>query len=190
MRRRFSYALTAGVLSSGAPAGLLGIRPGTPGDEMSLHRVRNEISADRAAYMYIGGGTALIFALFGTSWGATPTSSRAVRDRCADAIAERARVWVAPARRNQALEALPRAAEPAVPRCRRPEGHQRPSRAPGGQRSARQVAAVIRSELRETDTGARWGGDDSPSSHRTPTGEAVSFAERIRVRSRALQTGR
>ena len=66
MRRRFSYALTAGVLSSGAPAGLLGIRLARgDDDEMSLRRVRSEIAADRAAYMYIGGATAVIFALFG-----------------------------------------------------------------------------------------------------------------------------
>jgi GGDEF domain-containing protein len=65
MRRRFSYALTAGVLSSGAPAGLLGIRLARRDDEISLRRVSKEIAADRAAYMYIGGATALIFALFG-----------------------------------------------------------------------------------------------------------------------------
>ena len=72
MRRRFSYALTAGVLSSGAPAGLLGIRLARRDDEISLRRVRNEIAADRAAYMYIGGATALIFALFGYILGGTP----------------------------------------------------------------------------------------------------------------------
>lgn len=66
MRRRFRYALTAGFLSSGAPAGLLGIRLAERRDDsVSLQDVRDEIATDRAAYMYIGGATALIFALFG-----------------------------------------------------------------------------------------------------------------------------
>src|SRR6185503_2849015 len=66
MRRRFSYALTAGVLSSGAPAGLLGVRLAkSHADNMSLQEVGTELRSDRLAYLYIGGATAFIFAMFG-----------------------------------------------------------------------------------------------------------------------------
>src|SRR6185503_4284900 len=66
MRRRFSYALTAGVLSSGAPAGLLGVRLAkAQGNGVTLRQVRTELTSDRAAYLYIGGATAVICAVFG-----------------------------------------------------------------------------------------------------------------------------
>ena len=52
-----------------------------------------------------------------------------------------------------------------------------------GSDALRQVGRLIRAELRETDTGARWGGDEftiiAPNTERA---EAVTFAERIRAR--------
>jgi two-component system cell cycle response regulator len=51
-----------------------------------------------------------------------------------------------------------------------------------GSQALREVAAVIRTELRGTDTGARWGGDEftviAPNTHKEA---ATSFAERIRT---------
>ena len=66
MQRRFRYALTAGVLSSGAPAGLLGIRlvqAAANGEDDDA--VQKELTVARAAYLYVGGATALIFSAFG-----------------------------------------------------------------------------------------------------------------------------
>ena len=77
MRRRFTYALTAGVLSSGAPAGLLGIRLARRRARLaSLRNLRSEIKADRAAYLYVGGATAVIFAVFGYILGRLIASGR------------------------------------------------------------------------------------------------------------------
>jgi diguanylate cyclase (GGDEF)-like protein len=55
----------------------------------------------------------------------------------------------------------------------------------------RQVARVIRSELRETDIGARWGGDEfTVLAPNTSEAAAVCLAERIRVRITELEAPR
>jgi diguanylate cyclase (GGDEF)-like protein len=52
-----------------------------------------------------------------------------------------------------------------------------------GSDALREVAGIIRQELRETDTGARWGGDEfTILAPNTEIGAAISFAERIRER--------
>ena len=66
MQKRFAYALTAGLLSSGAPAGLLGVRLARKqdgGDRMPP-AVRH-ITDERASYVYVGAATAIIFGVFG-----------------------------------------------------------------------------------------------------------------------------
>lgn len=51
-----------------------------------------------------------------------------------------------------------------------------------GSQALREVAAVIRAELRETDTGARWGGDEfTVIAPNTNNDAATLFAERIRA---------
>ena len=62
MRRRFMYAL-AGLLSSGAPTGLLGIRLAKEAESISVDRVQNELAGDRYAHMFLGAATAVIFAV-------------------------------------------------------------------------------------------------------------------------------
>jgi diguanylate cyclase (GGDEF)-like protein len=184
MRRRFSYALTAGVLSSGAPAGLLGIRLARREDEMSLHRVRNEIAADRAAYMYIGGATALIFALFGYILGRHADQLAELSET--DALTQLLNARGFGSRLRAEIKRSKRYREPlsvlfldvdGLKNINDRHGHR------AGSEALRQVAAVIRAELRATDTGARWGGDEftiiAPNTKRD---EAVSFAERIRAR--------
>ena len=187
MRRRFSYALTAGVLSSGAPAGLLGIRLARRDDDISLRRVRSEIAADRAAYMYIGGATALIFALFGYVLGRHADQLAELSETdVTHAAAERPRVRVAAARRDQARQALSRAAQRAVPRRRRPEGHQRSPRPPRRQRG------VARGRRRDSRGAARNRHGralgrrrvhDHRAEHRSETKPSL-FAERIRATHR------
>jgi hypothetical protein len=68
MRRRFSYALTAGVLSSGAPAGLLGVRLAkSHADKMSLQEVGTELRSDRLAYRHRR-RNGVHLAMFITAW--------------------------------------------------------------------------------------------------------------------------
>ena len=189
MQRRFSYALTAGVLSSGAPAGLLGIRLARGDDDISLRHLRSEIAADRAAYMYIGGATAVIFALFGYVLG-----------RHADQLAELSETDVLTQLLNsRGFASRLRSEIRRAKRYREPlsvlfldvdglksindrYGHR------AGSDALREVANVIRTELRATDTAARWGGDEftliAPNTLRD---EAVLFAERIRQRIEAHQ---
>lgn len=51
-----------------------------------------------------------------------------------------------------------------------------------GSEALREVAGVIRDELRESDTGARWGGDEfTVIAPKTTKAAAVRFAERIRA---------
>ena len=190
MRRRFSYALTAGVLSSGAPAGLLGIRLARREDEMSLHRLRSEIAADRAAYMYIGGATALIFALFGYILGRHADQLADLSET--DPLTRLLNARGFAARLRGELKRSRRYREPlsvlfldvdGLKSINDRHGHR------AGSQALRDVATVIRAQLRATDTGARWGGDEftiiAPNTKRD---EAVACAERIR-NSIAAHTG-
>lgn len=190
MRRRFSYALTAGVLSSGAPAGLLGIRLARKEDEVSLRRVRNEIAADRAVYMYIGGATALIFALFGYILGRHADQLADLSET--DPLTHLLNARGFSSRLNAELKRARRYREPlsvlfldvdGLKNINDRYGHR------AGSQALRDVAGVIRAQLRATDTGARWGGDEftmiAPNTRRD---EAIACAERIRS-SIAAQIG-
>lgn len=185
MTRRFKYALTAGFLSSGAPAGLLGIRLASAPDEpVSLQHVRTEIAADRAAYAYVAGAAAITFALFGYIVG-----------RQADRLAELSETDPLTKLFNaRGFSARFRAEIKRSRRYREPltlmfldldglkdindrHGHR------AGSAALRQVARVIRSELRETDVGARWGGDEfTILAPNTAPDAALALAERIRSR--------
>ena len=184
MRRRFSYALTAGVLSSGAPAGLLGIRLARREDEVSLNRVRSEIAADRAAYVYVGGATAIIFALFGYVLGRHADSLAELSET--DSLTQLFNARGFTRRLHAEMKRSKRYREPlsllfldldGLKEINDRHGHR------AGSEALREVGAVIRMELRETDTGARWGGDEftilAPNTERSA---AITFAERIRVR--------
>ena len=185
MRRRFSYALTAGVLSSGAPAGLLGIRLARgDDDEVSLRRVRSEIAADRAAYMYVGAATAVIFALFGYILGRHADELRELSET--DALTDLLNARGFAARLHAETKRSKRYREPlsllfldldGLKKINDRHGHR------AGSDALRQVGRLIRAELRETDTGARWGGDEfTIIAPNTGNAEAVTVAERIRAR--------
>ncbi len=192
MRRRFSYALTAGVLSSGAPAGLLGIRLAKgDDDEVSLRRVRSEISADRAAYMYVGAATAVIFALFGYILGRHADQLSELSET--DALTKLLNARGFAARLQAETRRSKRYREPLsllfldldrLKEINDRYGHR------AGSETLRHVGRLIRAELRETDTGARWGGDEftiiAPNTDKV---EAVTFAERIRSRIASYSAG-
>jgi diguanylate cyclase (GGDEF)-like protein len=185
MQRRFQYALTAGVLSSGAPAGLLGIRlvqAAVNGKDEDV--VRRELIVDRPAYLYVGGATALIFAAFGYALGKqadrlanlseTDSLTRLYNAR---GFASRLLNETKRARRYRDALSLLFLDVDGLKKINDRYGHR------AGSEALRQIAHIIRSELRETDTAARWGGDEftivAPKTNRSA---AISLAERIRGR--------
>ncbi len=185
MQRRFTYALTAGVLSSGAPAGLLGIRLArAPEDSVWLQHVKHELTADRAAYMYVGGATATIFALFGYILGRQ--ADRLAELSQTDALTGLLNGRGFSARLRAELKRSKRYGESltllfldldALKNINDRHGHR------AGSEALRQVARVIQSELRETDVAARWGGDEfTILAPNTSPPAAMALAERIRSR--------
>ncbi len=177
MRRRFSYALTAGVLSSGAPAGLLGVR---------LARNPRE---DRAAYLYIGAATAVIFAVFGYFLGrqADHLAQLSETDPLTDLLnargfSSRLQTETKRARRYRQPLSLLFLDIDGLKNINDRYGHR------AGSDAIRLVAAVIQAELRETDTAARWGGDElTILATNARSAAALTFAERIRARIAELR---
>jgi diguanylate cyclase (GGDEF)-like protein len=186
MRRRFRYALTAGFLSSGAPAGLLGIRLAKrhEDDAVSLRQVRTEIAADRAAYVYVGGATALIFALFGYILGrqADQLAELSETDPLtgllnARGFSSRFSIEIQRTKRYRQPLSLLFLDLDGLKSINDRYGHR------SGSEALRQMAAVIRSELRETDAASRWGGDEfTILAPQTGAAAAMALAERIRCR--------
>jgi len=186
MQRRFRYALTAGVLSSGAPAGLLGLRLAK-----GLSTARPEsgeggdaalAAADRAEYLYLGGATAVMFAAFGYVLGRQADKLAALSET--DSLTRLYNARGFSARLLAEIKRSRRYREPlsllfldldGLKDINDRYGHR------AGSEALRQIAHIIRSELRETDTAARWGGDEFtilvPKTDKT---SAVSLAERIR----------
>jgi diguanylate cyclase (GGDEF)-like protein len=177
--------LTAGVLSSGAPAGLLGVRLAkSPGDGVSLRQLRRELKSDRAAYLYIGGATAVIFAVFGYFLGrqADRLAQLSETDPLTDLLnargfSGRLSAEIKRARRYHQPLSLLFLDLDGVKNINDRYGHR------AGSDAIREAAAVIREELRDTDTGARWGGDEfTILAPNTASAAALTFAERIRAR--------
>lgn len=183
IQRRFAYALTAGFLSSGAPAGLLGFRLARKRAAPDpLGRRRTELVADRAAFVYVGGSTAFIFAVVGYILG-----------RQADQLAElsetdsltglfnargfhaRLRAEIKRSRRyGQPLSLLFLDLD-GLKDLNDRHGHR------AGSAALCAVAGVIRSELREIDVAARWGGDEfTILAPNTARAAALTLAERVR----------
>ena len=185
MQRSISYALTAGVLSSGAPAGLLGIRLAkAPIDSVSLRQVRNEFVTDSAAYVYIGGATAVIFTLFGYILGRQADRLAALSETDAltglfnsRGFSARLNAEVRRSRRYRAPLSLLFLDLDGLKGINDCYGHR------AGSETLRRVAHLIRSQLRETDAPARWGGDEfTILAPNTGPNVAVTLAERIRRR--------
>ncbi len=190
MRRRFTYALTAGVLSSGAPAGLLGVRLAkTQGEGVSLRQVRSELTSDRSSYLFIGAATAIIFAVFGYFLGrqADRLAQLSETDALTDLLNARGfasglHTEIKRARRTRQPLSLLFLDIDGLKTINDRYGHR------AGSEAIRQVAMIIRAELRETDTGARWGGDEfTILAPNTRANAAVIFGERIRARVAELR---
>jgi two-component system, cell cycle response regulator len=155
MRRRFSYALTAGVVSSTAPEEFRGVR---------LAR-------------------AIVFALFGYLLGRqadelsdlsqTDTLTRLLNARGFNA---RLKSEIKRSRRYHDPLSLLFLDLDGLKEINDRYGHR------AGSAALREVASVIRAQLRESDTGARWGGDEFTILAPKTTKEAAKlFAERLRA---------
>jgi len=184
MHRRFSYGLAGGLLSFGAPLGLLALRLAQHhAPRLSLRRAKDEIAADEPAYGYVAIATAFVFALFGYMLGRRADELARLADTDSVTGLQNARGL----RRTLSHE-LSRVARYGTPLSlllldldelkliNDRYGHR------GGERSLRHVADAIRSELRVLDVGARWGGDEfAVVAPNTPATAALAMAERIRA---------
>ncbi len=183
--RRFTYGMAGAMLSLGAPLGLLAIRSVQHHrrSRWSVRGLLHEMGGDAPGYPYITAATAFAFMAFGYVLG-----------RQADRYAELAKTDALTGLRNaRGLEETLAAELARLARYPAPlslllidldhlkainddHGHN------AGQVSLRQVAHAIRGELRATDVGARWGGDEfAVIAPNKPTGAAWAMAERIRA---------
>lgn len=186
MRRRFAYACIGGLLSAGAPLGLFAVRLGRHRRRfysMSVRGAACEDAADPPDYIYVGMSTAVAFTFFGYILG------RQV-DRFAElsktdpltglsnarGLFDQLDAELARSRRYREPLALLFVDLDGLKSINDRYGHR------AGDDAIRSLADVIRSELRESDVGARWGGDEfavlAPSTSRAA---ALALAERIRA---------
>jgi diguanylate cyclase (GGDEF)-like protein len=185
MRRRRLFACAGGVLSAGAPLGLLAIRLARAdrSRSFSIGSAIGEIDANAQDYLYVGTSTAVAFGLFGYVVGRHA-------DRLAELSETDALTGLFNARRlfdslDAELARATRYREPlslvlvdldGLKTINDRHGHA------AGDEAIRWLAGAIRSQLRATDIGARWGGDEfavlAPS---TSEPAALALAERIRA---------
>ena len=186
MRRRFAYACVGGVLSAGAPVGLLAVRLARRSRRVGaapLRRATREVAADRPDYIYVGMSTAVAFTLFGYILGrqadrlAELSETDPLTGLCnARGLRDRLDAELARSRRHHEPLALMVADLDGLKNINDRYGHR------AGDDAIRSLADVIRSELRQSDVGARWGGDEfavlAPNTSRVA---ASALAERIRA---------
>ena len=185
MQKRFAYALTAGLLSSGAPAGLLGGRlVKKQGGGVSLPQVQRHITDEYASYVFVGATTAVIFGLFGYLLGRKVDALAQLSET--DPLTGLLNARGFSARLCDELKRSRRYSEPltllffdldGLKDINDRHGHR------AGSMALRKAARVIRSELRETDVAARWGGDEfTLIAQKTGAETGMALADRIRRR--------
>jgi two-component system cell cycle response regulator len=186
MVRRFAYAFAGCLLSAGAPAGLLGVklvRTRPRPESMPLRAAARELSRDPAEYLYLAASTAVAFAAFGYVLGCQ--ADRLARLSETDALTglinarglfERLHAELARLRRYREPLSLVLVDLDGLKGINDRYGHS------AGDAAIRGLADAIRSELRQPDIGARWGGDEfavlAPSTSQVA---AAALGERIRV---------
>lgn len=184
MQRRTTYACAGGLLSIGAQLGLLALRTlrERSGRGRALRRAIREVARNRDDYVYVGASTALVLSAFGFILGCQADQLR--RLSRTDALTgllnarglfERLDVELARARRYGGSLAMLVIDLDGLKRINDRYGHR------AGDEALRSLADVIRSQLRDTDVGARWGGDEfavlAPGTSRSA---ALDLAERVR----------
>jgi diguanylate cyclase (GGDEF)-like protein len=185
MQKRFAYALTAGLLSSGAPAGLLGGRlVKKQGGGISLPQVQRDITDEYTSYVFVGATTAVIFGMFGYLLGRKVDTLAQLSET--DSLTGLLNARGFSARLCEELKRSSRYREPltllffdldGLKDINDRHGHR------AGSMALRKAARIIRSELRETDVAARWGGDEfTLIAQKTGTETGIALADRIRRR--------
>jgi diguanylate cyclase (GGDEF)-like protein len=184
MRRRTGYGFFGGLLSMGAPLGLLAIRLlQQQGSSWSLRRIRGVVAADPTGFAYVSVSTALAFMSFGLVLGRQA-------DRLADLSQIDALTGLLNARGlserlDEEFARFTRYHEPLALLLVDLDGLKGINDRLGhraGDVALRHVADAIRAELRATDVGARWGGDEfAILAPNTPEAAALALAERVRA---------
>ena len=194
MPRSVGYACAGGIFASGAPIGLLAVRrlqqrrlPDAP----TRRSVLQELSADPAGYLYVAGSTAVVFMLFGYFLGRQ--ADRLARLSETDPLTglyngrgllARVDAELARSRRYHHPVALLLMDLDGLKQINDRYGHD------AGDAALVRLADVIRSQLRETDLAARWGGDEfAILAPNTSQASALALAERIRARVPVQGTG-
>ena len=189
LRRSLWYAAAGAILSLGAPTGLLLLR------ELYMPRpLGAELLSDRLTYIYVLVATAIVLAVFGFIVGAQADRLAALSQT--DSLTGLANRRALSLHLERELRRSVRYGMPAslllidvdgLKQVNDSEGHS------AGDRVIRIVANAISEGLRETDFGARWGGDEFAIVAPNTTAEAAfRSAERlvVRVASRQTQGGR
>ena len=187
MGRGVRYACAGGILSTGAPLGLVAVRLATkPKAAVSIDAGMREIAADAATYAYVGVSTAAAFALLGYLLGRQ--ADRLARLSETDALTGLANTRGFFRRLDSELDRSRRYRTPLalllvdldrLKAINDRHGHR------AGDEAIRTVAGVIRSELRRADLGARLGGDEfAILASSTAMAPAVALAGRIAAKTR------
>ncbi len=180
-QKRFVYGAIGALLSIGAPLGLLLLRLGGRGIVSSEH-IWAEIANDIATYLYVTLSSAVVFTLFGSVLGrqADSLAELAITDsltglKNARALRDHLRRELNRAARYRQQLSLLLIDVDGLKKINDRLGHA------AGDRALRHVGEAIRSQLRESDVGARWGGDEfallTPS---TSASAAAALAQRVR----------
>jgi diguanylate cyclase (GGDEF)-like protein len=185
IRRRAAYACAGVLLSVGAPMGLCAVRLGRrapPRRAVSLRGALREVAGNLPDYLYVGSSTAIALALFGFTLGnqADQLADLSETDPLtgltnARGLSERLETELARLRRYREPLSLLLLDLDGLKTINDRYGHR------AGDEAIRSLADVIRSQLRDTDLGARWGGDEfAVLAPNTSKADALSLAERIR----------
>ena len=183
MSRRVSYGVIGLILSAGAPIGLLVVRLLQHGASWSLRAVTAEAAVDPIGYAYVGVSTAAACVLFGFLLGrqadhlTTLSETDALTGlRNARGLSDRLREEIARFTRFGQPLALLVVDLDGLKHINDHFGHH------AGDVALRRVGDAIRAELRATDVGARWGGDEfAILALNTSETAALMLAERIRA---------
>jgi diguanylate cyclase (GGDEF)-like protein len=183
-----SYACAGGLIAAGAPLGLLAVRwlqqPDFRGAQPTLRSVLREVSTDVGGYLYVSVSTAVVFAWFGYLLGRQADRLQLLSETDpltglynARGLLARVETELARCRRYHQPVALLLVDLDGLKQINDRYGHQ------AGDTALVRLAEVIRSQLRETDVAARWGGDEfAILAPQTSHASALALAERIRVR--------
>jgi diguanylate cyclase (GGDEF)-like protein len=184
MARSLSYALAGGILSAGAPLGLLAVRFAlVPADSPWPQRIASVVFDDLASYVYTATSTAIAFSLFGYLLGrqadrlADLSETDALTGLCnARGLSNRLGTALARVNRYREPLALLLVDVDGLKRINDRDGHA------AGDAALRAVAEAIQTALRESDAAARWGGDEfAILALNISRPSALALAERIRA---------